>query len=94
MSRERLINFLRSKGIEPTHRDIEVMEDIAKSINDQIADETMWNESARRIAEIDKLEDKYGYLANADERTLMPNNIRQRLEFLHEQQSKFEAEYA
>ncbi len=94
MSRERLINFLRSKGIEPTHRDIEVMEDIARSINEQIADEVMWEESRKRIAEIDRLEDKYGYFINADERASMPNHIRQRLDILHDQQSKFEAEYA
>lgn len=56
--------------------------------------ERLWEQSAKRIAEIDKLEDKYGYFMDSSARASMPMLIEQKLERLHAEQSAFEAEHA
>lgn len=56
--------------------------------------EKLWEKSAQRIAEIDRLEDKYGYFMDSSARAKMPMHIEQKLERLHEEQSKFESEHA
>lgn len=56
--------------------------------------ERLWDLSAKRIAEIDQLEDKFGYFNDQQARALMPLHIEQRLERLHAEQSEFECNYA
>jgi hypothetical protein len=55
--------------------------------------EQLLEESAKRIAEIDKLKDKYGYFIYAEARANMPLHIEKKLEQLHAKQSDFELEY-
>lgn len=55
--------------------------------------ETLWELSAKRIAEIDKLEEQFGYFNDESARATMPMHIEQRLERLHKEQSAFEAEH-
>lgn len=55
------------------------------------ADETMQNLAASRIAEIDKLWDRY--YANAESESDIPAHIKDKYERLNAEQSAFEAQY-
>lgn len=94
MSKALFINFMREKGVEPTERDLERFEFMAKSYVEDQAHSEMWEQSAKRIAEIDKLEDKYGYFNSVGQRAEMPHHIEEKLKHLHQEQSAFESDHA
>lgn len=76
--------------------ELEDEKDLQKKMDDAagLAEiETMWELSAKRIAEIDRLEDKYGYFMDSSARASMPMHIEQKLKRLHDEQSAFEAEH-
>ncbi len=76
--------------LEPAYRAIEkATEEHAKNEEQ----EELWKQSSERIAEIDKLEDQYGFYQDKEARAIMPYHIKQRLEELHAEQSAFEVEY-